>query len=97
MMLGETNIAMGATRSPATRLTLYLRSITATILEKNDLLTVVQSITHSLKERRGESTFHLLAMALLPDVDNTNKRQLNLTETFGKGNKTILARLGIVI
>ena len=82
---------------PATGLALHLWSITASVLKKNNLLFLFQSIAHSLDKRVGKCSYCLFLAAVLCHVYDFDVRQFNFAVTCGKVHKSIFACCCIVV
>ena len=91
------HVALNTTRRLTTVDTLYLRGITASVLEENDLLMVCQTFPYTRDKRITKMAFHLLALVLLPKVYECDSRQFNATESLGERHQTVRTFLRQVI
>lgn len=84
LVIGEGNIAMGASRHPSALLALDEAGKATAILKENNLFSFFKSLTHCLYETRGEWAFHLTPTLGFLDVYDLYGWKLHVTMTLGK-------------
>ena len=96
-MKGERHVAVLAMRHPSTLLTLNHGRIAATVLEEDGLFAMFQGLAHLQQQQRREGAVHHLTVLQILDIHNLYLRQFDALIALGECNKTVFARLGIMI
>ena len=75
LMVGEAYVTELAGRYPAALSAFQYRSVASTVLEKDDLLIVVEGIPHLFLQHGGKRRFHELAVHKVFDIHDADFRQ----------------------
>ena len=96
-MIGERHIAVFALRHPSAHATLNHWREAAAVLEQNNLLTLTESLAHSLQQLGRKGTVHQLAVSQILDVNHLCFGQFYPTKPCGERCKTVFSGLRIVV
>ncbi len=93
----QRHVAVLASGHPSTLAALHHRGEAATVLEEYRLLSPLQGLANTGKQKGREGTDHLFAVLQERHINNLNPWQLHTPETFRQCDKPILARLRVVV
>ena len=97
LMVGEGDVAIGASWCPAARGTLKHLGEAAPVLEEDGLLSRGHGLAHGGHQLGRQWPAHHLAVAQVLDVDNLYLRQLHSLEAPSDGDESKLARERVVV
>ena len=97
LVIGQRDIAILAPRCPATRWACQHLSEPTPVLEENDLLASIESLTHGCKQLGRERSAHHLAVTEILDVDKFYAWQLHTLEALRERDESVFARESIVV
>ena len=97
LVIDEAHITIDALRHIMAFVTLQTQRKTASVLEQNSLVVLVQSFLHRVKQGAAKVGFHGLATAFHTHVAEDNLGHLHTTITLGDFHQMVTAAQGIEI
>ena len=91
------HVALDTTRRLTAVDTLYLRRITASVLEEDDLFMLRQTFSYTSDERITEMPFHLFSFVLTAKINERDSRQFDSSESLGERHQTVRTFLRQII